>query len=1219
RAQIVKNFTGANPVWTATWDGMTASGAWIEPSKTYTAKVRVRDEYGNAGETTVAIEVRSQPDATEASAVKPIFPGFSPTGDAFRRTIDFSLQFGNAKLVQSWALEIATGDIIVKRYAGKGGALPTSLTWDGNADNGLPWPEGEYRPVLSLDYGQVFNPSRVEGQSFKLISSPPAVKASASPPAFMPSGTGMAEPVTLSIQAESKLSKVASWTATFLDPKGATMRAFNGTGASGKVSWDGGSAAGVWGEPGKTYSARIVARDEYGNAGETIVSIPVRDMPEAPAASLIEVDRKGFSPQSSRFGGRMGLSLIIGASEKARSWKVEISDGKTIRRAFAGTADDAPATLSWDGLDDKGGRAPDGTYSALLSVDYGRTYKSASSRTKDFVLASSAPGAKLSASPDAFTPTEEGVTGPVALVLEAAAPLAKIDSWTLEIIDSQGKTVQSFARSWPTNQAIWDGKTLSGSIVEAGGSYRAKATVVDEYGNESEAAAAISVKDIPAATERSRIEPRSTGFSPSGSGKPRSMDFILLAGNADRLKTWKLTIAHSERGTQKTFSGTASAISGNLSWDGKTDAGAAAPDGSYYATLSLDYGKSFRPAQVRSASFALQAAPPEATLTLSPSTLKPKAGAFEKPAEIALRASARYAEIESWIISVLDPAGKTVALFKDASPGTKFSWDGKTSAGGYLDSSTAYTVVAEVRDSYGNAGTAKAQLTVGDLPPVPGENSIVPAAAGLSPNGDGTMDSIDLRVSVTNRDAMRSWKVIVSHAETGVQKTFSGDASSLGTGVTWLGRADSGELSPEGAYSAALSIDYGTTFKPAQATSRRFVLTTSRPKTMISVSPRAVVPDEQGFVAPARFALDANSALARMSSWSLDIVDSSGRALASLGGDWPPSAIGWNGVMEDGRLAEPNSAYTAVATVLDEFGNSGQAQAPIIVAGFPTATEESFVKALSRGFSPAAKGSMRFSLGFGNRNLVKSWRLDIEREDKTVRLRYPGDGSAFPETFVWDGRLVDGTTAPDGRYSATLYIDYGRVYSAATAASAPFSLASAPPSGSITIDPGLFSPDGDGSAETCAITLTAVPQYAAISDWSVEIQDPAGNAFMSWRGQWPAKTIVWDGKNPKGDSVESAEDYPLVARLRDEFGNSSEVKSAVKVDILVTKIGDEYRLRVGGVTFKSFTADYMDVPEEQALRNAAILDLLASKLKKFPGYQIKMVGHAVMTSWDDPA
>jgi len=45
----------------------------------------------------------------------------------------------------------------------------------------------------------------------------------------------------------------------------------------------------------------------------------------------------------------------------------------------------------------------------------------------------------------------------------------------------------------------------------------------------------------------------------------------------------------------------------------------------------------------------------------------------------------------------------------------------------------------------------------------------------------------------------------------------------------------------------------------------------------------------------------------------------------------------------------------------------------------------------------------------------------------------------------------------------------------------------------------------------------------------------------------------------------------------------------------------------------------MDVPPELARQNLARLDALAAKLKKFPEYKIKMIGHAVMIFWDNPA
>ena len=53
--------------------------------------------------------------------------------------------------------------------------------------------------------------------------------------------------------------------------------------------------------------------------------------------------------------------------------------------------------------------------------------------------------------------------------------------------------------------------------------------------------------------------------------------------------------------------------------------------------------------------------------------------------------------------------------------------------------------------------------------------------------------------------------------------------------------------------------------------------------------------------------------------------------------------------------------------------------------------------------------------------------------------------------------------------------------------------------------------------------------------------------------------------------------------------------------------------------FKPFTADYLNVAPDIAEKNVSTINLLAEKLMKFPGYQIRMVGHAVMVNWDNPA
>ncbi len=135
----------------------------------------------------------------------------------------------------------------------------------------------------------------------------------------------------------------------------------------------------------------------------------------------------------------------------------------------------------------------------------------------------------------------------------------------------------------------------------------------------------------------------------------------------------------------------------------------------------------------------------------------------------------------------------------------------------------------------------------------------------------------------------------------------------------------------------------------------------------------------------------------------------------------------------------------------------------------------------------------------------------------------------------------------------------------------------------------------------------------------MKIFDPAGNLFKSFEGKWPNTQAVWDGKGISGDLVDSAEDYAVAATVRDEFGNSAVLKTTIPVDILVEKTPTGYRILSSRIFFKAFTADYVHVAPDLAKQNVVRLDQLATKLKKFPGYKITLVGHAVMINWDNPA
>jgi hypothetical protein len=279
----------------------------------------------------------------------------------------------------------------------------------------------------------------------------------------------------------------------------------------------------------------------------------------------------------------------------------------------------------------------------------------------------------------------------------------------------------------------------------------------------------------------------------------------------------------------------------------------------------------------------------------------------------------------------------------------------------------------------------------------------------------------------------------------------------------------------------------------------------------------------------------------------------------------------------------------------------------------------SLIQTEASGFSPLADNgqtAIEFSLLFAKSKSVKSWKVQIVGSSG-VQRSFSGSGSKLPSTLSWDGTKASGGPAPEGRYTATLSVDYGEAYKAGSASSKAFVLDRTPPTATIGLNPQLFAPIDP--SDTLAISLDAHSPLAKIDSWEIEIFDPVGNLFKTFSGKGPSASLQWDGKGINGDLVVSAAEYPVTVKIRDEYGNSGIAKSIIPIDILVLKTATGYRIPDTRIFFKPFTPDYRDVPPTLQKQNIERLDELAAKLKKFPDYKIKIVGHAVMIHWDDPA
>ncbi len=181
----------------------------------------------------------------------------------------------------------------------------------------------------------------------------------------------------------------------------------------------------------------------------------------APGTLAVTPGSAGFSPNSDMvMDTTMKLALSYGPSESANSWKLEFLDSsQQVQKTFTGDGSNLPMTVSWDGKSDSGSLAPEGTYTARLSVDYGSAFKPGSATSTPFVLDITPPTGSITLSAPLFSPIEGSPT--ITLTVDASSSLAKIDSWRMEIYDPENHLFRTFESKWPTKSTVWDGKSLN--------------------------------------------------------------------------------------------------------------------------------------------------------------------------------------------------------------------------------------------------------------------------------------------------------------------------------------------------------------------------------------------------------------------------------------------------------------------------------------------------------------------------------------------------------------------------------------------------------------------------------------------------------------------------------------------------------------------------------------------------------------------------------------
>lgn len=255
-----------------------------------------------------------------------------------------------------------------------------------------------------------------------------------------------------------------------------------------------------------------------------------------------------------------------------------------------------------------------------------------------------------------------------------------------------------------------------------------------------------------------------------------------------------------------------------------------------------------------------------------------------------------------------------------------FAWDGRNNAGDIVsDGVYTYSIVSTDR-----AGNRSQELVTNIIVNTLDTSVFITASEyAFSPNGDGQLDTLEVRPVMPVVEGLLEWEVRISNAEDQVIRSWAGSGEEHPEDIVWDGSSSDGEVR-DGSYRAHLWALYANGNEP-QARTSEFVLDISEPDISIDLDPTPFSPDGDGVDDELFIEIDVEN-LTAVEDWQLEIVDPRGESFRVFSGSsQPPSTLIWDGISDNGLLVQSAEDYPFELRVTDVVGNTAVADGSIPV------------------------------------------------------------------------------------------------------------------------------------------------------------------------------------------------------------------------------------------------------------------------------------------------
>ncbi|MDR1785671.1 MAG: Ig-like domain repeat protein, partial [Spirochaetaceae bacterium] len=653
-----------------------------------------------------------------------------------RSTLPVYLTVPAPEAVMGWGLAVRTNDgTLLRTYSGENSrAPPERIEFDGKDDRGRTLPEGAYNWQLSVLYRNGFVSTAVSPPFF-VDATPPRAVIKPEYPVFSPNNDGRKDQMVFIQEGTPEVT----WRGEIRSASdgAAPVRAVRFTGGlPERFSWNGITDTGAP-APDGDYVYQVFSTDQAGNSGASAPVTFTLSTMETPLR--LAADSRAFSPGSRTGRSRITLTPSAEVAGGIASWKIDILNGDGAEvRTFERTGG-LPGSVPWDGTLPSGKTAPDGVYTARLTVDYSMGNEPVA-LSEPFVVDTEPPSGEVALAYRNFSPNGDGRKDTIPFAVTTRGD----DSWLAVIRNSAGAEVRSWEWAGEAPLIDWDGTDGAGALAPDG-SYTFTLSATDEAGNRSAVppeALALSTFATPV-----DIAVNYPAFSPVSQGAQSRITITPAVGVNRGIDSWRMDIIDADGGEVRNFAGTG-AVPGSFVWDGASSLGKRAPDGVYAARIRLVYDMGNEPS-AWSGPFVVDTVPPEGSVTTGFTVFSPNGDGLK---DYMLFTAVTFGD-EPWRGEVTDSAGKTVRSWEWTGSAPPLVWDGTDSAGLPAPDGT-YAFALSARDDAGN----RCERTIpGIRLDARKPTALVTASAvGISPN---RASSVRLGLVPSIRDGIESWKL----------------------------------------------------------------------------------------------------------------------------------------------------------------------------------------------------------------------------------------------------------------------------------------------------------------------------------------------------------------------------------------------------------------------------------------------------------------------------